>query len=315
MEKSTQGKPEQARARSRRRAPSALLALALAGALTGALAGCATVSDSGTNDTVANPYATLDQLSGNQTFQSADVKVTRDATGAQTAAAQNGFGGGITLSYDAGADSYTVSSAGTTLNAFAPGDLQAATSTSTKRVYQKTAGTGTATLAVTRGTVGGVALSYTQFTSYAVADSTGTRQWLAVGGQPTLGPDMPTSGTGTYTTSASGTVLRAGQTYTASAASSTATFTADFAARTVTTSVHLIGSLAATPDTTVDFGTVTGNGTIVRNGSGFSGTFANTTGAGFSGAFTGSAAQEMGYVFAYVKGTDQVSGTVAGKKN
>jgi|GEM_PF-2575314 hypothetical protein len=279
------------------------------------LAGCATTTETGGGGDVApNPYATLDQLTGNQTFQSAQVRVQRDAAGAVSATGAESFGNGIALSYDAAADSYTVSNAGTKLDSFAPSDLQAS-STSSSRVYQKTAGSGTAALTVARGVVGGVPLSYTQFTTYVAADATGQRQWISVGGQPTLGPDMPTAGTGTYTTAVSGTVVRDGKTYVAPAASSTATFTADFGARTVATTVHLIGSLPTTPETTVDFGTVTGAGVIERNASGFTGAFTGTTGAGFAGVFTGSAAQEMGYVFSYGKGADQVTGTVAGRKN
>lgn len=287
-------------------APLALAPLALA------LAGC-----EGGGGVVSTPsfynYQTLDQLAGNQTFQSAGVHWQ---SGPSNRAA-DAFGAGLVFAYNAASDTFTVTPPGGATASFDSTTYQPTQSTLTSRVFVRGSGATQQTLRLSRPTVGGVTLSYLETASFL--DGTTATTWTAVGGVPTQANDVPRSGTATYSAETGATVLANSLQYNAlPGAGSSATFSANFGASTVATSVHLVGmpTTAASP---VDFGTFTGTGTISATGPGFTGSFANTTGAGFSGAFFGPQAAEAAYAYNFIGtwsgGSLEAFGATYAKKN
>jgi hypothetical protein len=119
---------------------------------------------------------------------------------------------------------------------------------------------------------------------------------------------MPKSGTANYQTAVHGVQIQAGAIYDLSTAS-TATFSADFGAGTIATTLHLAGSrynpvtMTTGTEPPTDWGSYTGSGTIASGGPGFSGTLTSTPSSSvsasgeFAGAFFGPQAKEMGYTW------------------
>ena len=107
---------------------------------------------------------------------------------------------------------------------------------------------------------------------------------------------MPRTGTATYAAAVGGAASQNGVAYTLSGHSS-ATFSADFAANSVTTALTLGGTQGPNGTTVTQLGTFNGSGAIANGGPGFTGAFsaANGVTGAFSGAFFGPKALEMGY--------------------
>jgi hypothetical protein len=211
-----------------------------------------------------------------------------------------GRGPAVTFGFDGASGTYTVTGASASANFTA---ANAVAATGYEAAFSKQAGTVTDTLAL-YGNAPAVApssavpmpLTYTSFGYWSHADSSTvqTQNTYFVYGQPTGVNAMPVTGTASYQTTVSASMLE----YNAAAAAflklgGTATFTADFGASSVSTALSLqygTGNSA---------GTYAGTGAI--KGDQFSGSLTSTnsqfTGGGFNGGFFGPAAKEMGYTF------------------
>jgi hypothetical protein len=279
--------------------------------LTMLVAGC---GDGGVNSTPAPPaYKTLDQLTGNQTFQTGGTHYQNPGTGL-TGLGTDAFGHGLVIDYNDAAGTFTLTAPDGTNGTFTQADFVATQSTATTRVFQKSTPTGGQSLSLSRPLVGGVQLSYLEIGSFTDVNAGRVKGWSAVGGVPTIASDLPKTGTATYTTGVGGVVINGSGVNPTDPAANSGTFSANFATGAITTSVHLVGA-ATSPGGVVDYGAFNGTGTIASGSPGFTGSFTGTTGAGFSGAFFGPQAAEMGYTFNFVAGANTVFGAAYGRKN
>jgi hypothetical protein len=173
----------------------------------------------------------------------------------------------------------------------------------------------------------GVTLTYVQWHTwlrYSYPDaSTTTPSSIAVdvmvNGFETPPADMPRSGSATYDTVVDGSAISQGKIFTlhdSPTGPSTATFGANFAAGTVSTTIAFQGREPGSNGPATVFGNASGTGNITSNGSAFSGILSGvglTTGS-FTGGFFGPQAAEMGYAFFFDGGGYTAVGTVLGKK-
>jgi hypothetical protein len=177
-----------------------------------------------------------------------------------------------------------------------------------------------ASSSIQRPSVGGIPLTYTRlgiFTEYSAPNVFGAFAQF-VFGIPTEDADMPRTGSATFQTAMSGVVVApvpgGGSTGYYSLHDDGATFAADFANMSVTTTLHLVATptLGATgPDR--DFGSLSGTGTIAASGPGFSGIFTTSgVSGGLSGAFFGPDAAEAGFTFNASHADYNVTGFVFG---
>jgi hypothetical protein len=279
-----------------------------------ALAGCEASLNSTPTPPPPPAYTKIADMTGDRTFETGGVQYATSTTGISNATAQ-AFGSGVTIAYTQATDSYRLTAPDSSTVTFDPSNAVAPAAPNTQQ-WTKVSGPVRDDLSLTVPTVDGVALSYTVVGAWQHADSsTGqalTR--LAVGGAPTLAADMPRTGTATYATETGGTALRFGTPY-ALGGHSSATFSADFARNTVTTSLTLAGTPQPGGTAVTSFGTFNGTGTIASTGPGFTGTFNGGSAIGaFSGAFFGPRALEMAYSW-YLNGGDfSAAGTAAGVK-
>jgi len=275
------------------------------------LSGCGGEGGGGVNSTPAPPsYKTLDQLTGNQTFQTGGVHFQVNA-GTFSGQGTDAFGHGLVIDYNDAAGTFTLTAPGGTTGTFTQADFVPAASDATTRVFEKFTGARGQELILSRPLVGGVQLSYLEVGQFADFDTLNGQIWLAVGGVPTLASDMPKSGTATYTAMTSGSIIGPTTANRTDDNASSATFSANFGTGAINTTLHLIGA-APTP---TDYGTFTGTGSIASGTPGFTGSFAGTAGAGFSGAFFGPQAKEMGYTYIFTSGSNTVIGSTVGRKN
>lgn len=265
----------------------------------------------------AASYTKLANLTGNQAFQSGGVHWSAGSP-AISNPGKEAFGQGVVLAYNAATDTFTLTAPDGTSGDFSQMDLLSAQSNATTRMFRRTTATGVQQFTLVTPTVAGVPLSYTQFATFLNSVGPVATTWVGVGGVPTAASDMPRTGSATYSAETTANVITASGNLVTTTGTS-ATFSADFGAGTVGTSVHLVatsplvGPLGGS-GTPTDFGTFTGSGTIASGGPGFSGSFAGTTGAGFSGAFFGPQASEMGYAFHFSNGTIDAVGITRGVK-
>jgi len=269
-------------------------------------------------------YTKLADLQGNQTFQSAGMHFKSIIGDQFTDHSVQKYGAGVTIAYNAAADSYTLTAPDGTTDTFS-------SSTSTPpsgyspQPHQLALFKNDAVLGIETPLVNGVALNYTALASWSHFNVNESSYYNAILGVPTIASDMPRSGTANYQTNVIGSAFLNSSSYDLSAAS-TATFSADFAAGTVATTLRLAGTpftptpmSAARPP--VDFSSYSGTGTIAAGGPAFSGTLAHTpdnpiplTGE-FAGAFFGPQAKEMGYSFYLFSGGGlSIQGAVVGTK-
>ena len=295
------------------------LALILASAIPLAACGGGDSGGGGVASTPAPTYKTLDQLSGNQTFQTAGINLT-NTTGTGGNYGTSNFGSGVTVAYTAASDSYLLTAPNGTTATFAPGNVTGSVAGSYVSYSVPYAG-GTDMLILSHPAIGGVALSYTLLGNWGhvVNSPSSVTINLAVGGIPTQNADVPRTGTATYTTlitggGALGPINLVGGTTVST--TSSATFSANFGSNSVTTSLNLVNA-----NTLASIGTFNGNGTISSSGPGFAGTLSgNFPGAvaatgEFSGVFTGPQAAEMGFAWRLNNAGTFMDGFVVGKKN
>lgn len=221
------------------------------------------------------------------------------ACGSTTAKAC-GFGNSArittTVAYDPVTDTYTLRDTGspTTKSSFGPGDISSVGPTFT--IYSKNGGAETLRLLNP-----GVTLTYVTYGQWRRTSTSGSLTnvndtYVVFGSKSPQ--SAVTSGTGNYTTTLDGTFVNKDGAY---AVSGTGTFTANFAVGTGTISYS--STATGTPElggSTINFGTLTGTGTINSRGVSFQGTGATNV-SGYSmdvnGNFFGPTAQEIGGVF------------------
>lgn len=199
------------------------------------------------------------------------------------------------FSYDAASDTYTVegiSSQSTSSNSvsFTQGDKVTGTGYGVSYLKTNAGITDTLTLygngrAGTSGTPP-IQLSYTSFGIWTTSDSNRFAANYFIFGQQTAAADVPKSGTASYDTfvAARKTEMRYAP-FDDRAIPGTATFSADFAAGQVSTTLSLVGK--------------TFDGTAPIDGNGFWGhlNLAGTSTGDFGGGFFGPGAKEVGYGF------------------
>jgi hypothetical protein len=279
------------------------------------LSGCG--GGGGVASTPPPTYTKLADLTGNRTFQSAGVHFALAGIQPSAFSVQK-YGAGVTIAYNASNDSYTLTAPGGATETFS-----SATSTpppgyvpppNTVALFNSAA----EVFGFQTASVNGVALSYTALGGWAHFQN-GLDVYSAVAGVPTIASDMPRNGTANYQTSISGQVYNNGGSMRYDFTSdSSATFSANFGAGTVDTTLHLVGSQPNA--SAVDFGSYSGNGTIASGSPGFSGTLASTASSPvvangeFAGAFFGPQAKEMGYGFYAIGSGMSAEGLVVGTK-
>jgi len=262
-------------------------------------------------------YTKLADMTGDRSFQTAGVqyRVVTDPPAYFAEGATQSFGSGVVIAYTAASDSYKLTAADGSTVTFTPADtITPGAEASLQRL--KTNGAINDQLTIFKTAVNGVSLSYLMAGSWVHRDpaNNASISRLAIGGSPTIASDMPRSGSATYSTAVNGTMLANGTPFTLTG-SSTATFSADFAANSVATALTLTG-VQSTGTTVANFGTFSGTGAISSSNSAFTGTLSGTGATGvFSGAFFGPQAKEMGYSWFLNAGIVQGAGFVVGVKN
>ncbi|KHK92238.1 hypothetical protein LK12_05135 [Novosphingobium malaysiense] len=248
---------------------------------------------------------------GDQTFQSAGITAQ---LGSPSTSSSNKFGEGVTLDYQAGTDTYTLTSPAGLEVTINPSDIDETHSTANQTVYNHNSGGVFDGVVLFRPQINGVTMSYTVLASWTHIENNTQTINLAVGGVPTLASDVPTTGTATYDAFIGGGGTSDGTAYSLNG-HSTGTFSIDFGAGTVDTSLTLAGLLNGdTTSTPVDFGTFTGTGMLDAGGPGFSGTFADTTDSAFSGALFGPQGAEMAYGWYILTPSIDMRGFAIGQK-
>lgn len=284
------------------------------------LSACGGDGSSGVSSTPPPPtYTKLSSLAGDQDFQSSGVHFSyaNNQTSGQSTQA---FGRGVAIKYTAATDTYTLLAPDGTSTVFASGSNSAPSAGATSPSGAVSRSAGSDTFSLTPAAVNGVTLSYTATADWNHIVNGVQSQYFAVTGVPTVASDMPRSGTATYQTSVTGMASTCACVPTTLQQGSTASFSADFGAGTVTTTLNLVGSGINRPP--VSYGSFTGSGTITAGSPGFSGTLASAPGnstaatGAFSGAFFGPQATEMGYGWFVTSGLNgfNAQGVVTGTR-
>jgi hypothetical protein len=249
------------------------------------------------------------------------------ATGAisGTSGAANGFADGVTLSYDATTGGYMVRDAGGASATFLPASKNPAESNAAVSVYGQVSGNREDQLVLFNPGAGNptLALTYTSYgawqriTDNVTAANVATQYFVYGIRQPA---NQPSTGSASYTTIVDGLWANGSGVY---LLGGTSTFTANFTAMTVATSLDLVGTHVTT-SATQTLGQFNGTGTIAALGGAFNGSFAHQGTAddggvysgSFAGAFFGPQGQEMGYSFSLTSPNGGVAaGAVVGKGN
>jgi hypothetical protein len=292
---------------------------------TGALSACAggsagVASTQGTFGSAS--YTKLAEMTGDRTFQSGGIRAA-NSNGILTGQDSQAYGSGVVISYTAASGSYTLTAPDGTTATFSsnsgtpppPPPLTPPSPPNTQTFYS-----GSDRLILTSPTVSGVALSYTFLGEWTHTENGVGQTYVAVAGVPTVAGDMPKSGTANYQTSIDGSAQRCSNCTTkyGLAPNSTATFSANFGAGTVATTLNLVGT--AGNQVPFAFGSYSGTGTNSSSGPRFSGRLTsdpsnpNSATGAFSGAFFGPQAKEMGYAW-YLTGLNILAhGVVTGTK-
>ena len=238
-------------------------------------------------------------MTGDQTYSTSCSSWPSSAGALGTVNPASAFGGGLQFAKTAATSVYAVTGDGISLS-FGPADYSTLNSRPDADVWLK----GSDLLTLEALTWGGTRMAYNRV-FYVNATKAGTMVvYACVGGVPTLAFDVPTTGTASFpkagmdafaSTSSAGTVTNY------QPAKSAVTLSADFGAKKVTITLHLIGTtVGPLPHSDTDLGTITGNGTIDATTGLFSGTWSSTdrnvTG-NFAGSFFGPQAQEFGLTY------------------
>lgn len=259
--------------------------------------------------------ASLTNLTVSETFADVAVGQAGALTAAGTSTSRSAFAAtDFSISYDAAAQSYTVREGGTSAT-YGPTNRPASTS-AVITTYQRGSGTNTDSLVLFRAGAGNttLALTYASYGAWQRLAQSGSgvdvRQNFFVYGVPTAASYMPRTGSATYQTTIDGFVIAPGASY---ALGGTGSFSADFGAGTVATSLTLNGTNVANGGS-ISLGSPTGSGAI--SGSSFGGSFSNLPAGrsgGFNGQFFGPGATEMGAVFT-LSGDIAGNGAIVGKR-
>lgn len=292
-------------------------------------------SVSGTATGTATSYDSFAGLNKNVTLStsSSAVSYRRDTiNGASSVSrdAKGGFGdGGITISFDATSQTYTLHD-GSNAISYAPADKTTGSGDITQSpfdTYVRQNGKVTDTISAYR--VGGANTQFPQlsYTTFGIAQrstvtgGTGISQQLSderliysVGGFETQHSDLPKTGTASYTTYVTGSAFDAsgrlaGYFNGPRTIGGSATLTADFGAASVNT------ALALTADGK-SIGSFSGVAPIESTTSHFKGdlTGGGATQGTFAGSFFGPQATEAGYTFRVQTSIGTADGGVVGKK-
>lgn len=286
-------------------------------------------SASGTPVSAAPTYDSFASLNKNVTLQTSSAASSfRYATasgpipGSVSNDAKGGFGdGGVTISYDAALQTYTVHDSSSAIS-YAPADRDASApgpSESPFDNYVHRNGNVTDTIRAYRvGTANTQfpQLSYATFvvarreTATAVSGISSanitTRLIYAVGGFETQRSDLPKTGTASYSTYVTGTAIESGA---GRDVGGSATITADFGSASVNTtlaltsngqSIGMFSGAAPIESTTPHF-----KGDLTAN---------SATQGSFSGSFFGPQATEVGYTYRVQTSIGTVNGGAVGKK-
>lgn len=263
-----------------------------------------------------------------QSFDTASATLTgtftdpRDVPSGITTSQSNGFGSGVTLSYDAAGKSYTISinqggisdrmtySARHLDNDPAPGFAE----------YEQDAANGDDTTLLLRRTGTGNGGSGLSYLSYGLweretdqAGNSDLERWaMFVYGLRTTASQLPASGTARYTGTLDGLWTTDSASY---RLSGTSALTADFANNSVSGTLTATGTDRATgARTAMDI--LTGTASISRSDASFSGSMTGNGGfaGSWNGGFFGPAATEAGGTFTVSRGAERASGVfVAGQ--
>jgi hypothetical protein len=217
--------------------------------------------------------------------------------------------------YDPATGIYTVRDTGsvTTTSSFGPANINSAASDATFTVYKK----GTAeTLRLFNQSASNplIVLSYVTYGQWRRTSTSGSTTsvndtYLVFGNKSPASAVV--SGTATYSTVLDGTFVNKTGAYTVGG---TGTFNADFGAGTINYSSTATGT-PESAGSAINFGTMTGMGSIARKSASFSGT-GSANGSGYAmdvnGSFYGPAAQEVGGVFRIHGGGGNGIGAIVG---
>ena len=248
------------------------------------------------------------------------------ATGAASnvSGTATGFGGSVSLSYDAATGAYTVTDATGSSASFLPSNKSPTDSNATISVYNKVAGNRSDQLVLFNPGAANprMALSYVSYGAWQQITDNGTtvdvaQQYLLFGIRQAS--NAPSTGSASYTTIVDGLWSNPDGIY---ALGGTSSFTANFSNLTVATNLDLTGQHIST-NAAKRLGLFTGTGSIAALGGGFSGTFTHqgtdadgiVYNGGFAGAFFGPQGQEMGYTFSLTGQGAAAAGAVVGKAN
>lgn len=206
--------------------------------------------------------------------------------------------------YDSATGTYTLRDTGniSLKSTFGPANINSAASDATFTVYKKGSGSSVETFRRLNLGAGNplIVLSYVDYgqwrrTSPGTGGSNVNDTYLVFGNR-TPAASVPKTGSGSYTTIVDGTFVNKNGVY---AVSGSGTFTANFGANSIAYNQTATGSRES-GGSSINFGTLTGAGSISTTSRGFAGTgTANAEGykLDVNGNFYGPAAQELGGVF------------------
>ena len=225
------------------------------------------------------------------------------------------------VKYDAATQSYIIKDTGSAaLTTFAPADITSSTTDYT--FYSKSGGGTTQTLKLLKPGAGNtvIALTYTSYGAWRKTTpgagwngATKINDTYFVFGKKTPTTGIPTSGGADYNTVLDGSFVNATKSY---AVSGTGTLHAAWSGA-GSISYSATASGLAADLSVLNFGTMTGSGSIYKPSSSFTG-FGTTNGSGYklgvSGYFFGPTAQEIGAVFRLQGGGGSGTGAMVGKQ-
>ena len=237
-----------------------------------------------------------------------------------TPTSASGFGGTARITtqvvYDSATDTYTLRDTGspTTTSSFGPANIVSSTPNFT--TYRKTSGSTTETFRLLNQSAANtlIVLNYVTYGQWRRSTASGTTNSVndtyVVFGTKTPSASIPHSGNAAYNTILDGTFVNKNGAY---AISGTGSFNADFA----TGSISYSSAASGTPEAggaVINFGTMTGSGSIAYNSAGFSGT-GGYNGNGYAldvnGNFYGPAYDEIGGTF-HLRSTRATGGNGTG---
>ena len=234
----------------------------------------------------------------------------------------SGFGGGVSLAYNASTGGYTIAD-GAVSQAFLPADRSAIDSNAVISVYNVTkSATQSEQLVLFNPGAGNtqLALTYVSYGAWqSISESLTTvgfsQRYFVYGIRQAA--NQPSTGSASYATQVDGFWTTSSGLY---ALDGTSTLSANFANLTVSTDLSLTGTNIQSA-ASKSLGTFKGTGTIASLGGAFGGTFVhqgtdadgNVYSGAFNGAFFGPTGSEVGYTFRLTGSNGAAVGAVVGK--